>query len=174
MRDNFAACLSFVLRSEGGYSDDPADPGGATNHGITQATFSAWLHRHGSADRSVRTVTPDEVSAIYRADYWDAVRGDDLPAGVDYAVFDFAVNSGVSRAAIYLQEIVGVDPDGKIGPLTLAAVAKDDPTYLITKLCAMRLGFLKRLSTWPRFGKGWTNRVNAVEQAAMKMAGQTN
>jgi len=171
MRDNFAAALSLVLKSEGGYSDDPADPGGATNMGITRPTLARWLRVARVPVAAVRALSRAVAGRIYKALYWDRCEADALPAGLDLAIFDFAVNSGVTRAAIYLQEIVGVAPDGKIGPLTLAAVAKENTTYLITKLCAMRLGFLKRLSTWPRFGNGWTNRVNAVEQAAMKMAG---
>lgn len=173
MQQNFAAALKLVLGVEGGYSDDPQDAGGATDHGITQKVFNGWLRSHGDAARDVRTITPDEVAAIYHDEYWSAVKGDELPAGVDIAVFDFAVNSGVARAAIYLQEIVGVAPDGRIGPLTLAAVAKDRPVFLITKLCAMRIGFLKRLSGWGHDGHGWTNRVNAVEQAAMNMVPDT-
>lgn len=173
MHASFDAALKLVLKVEGGLSDDPHDPGGRTDHGVTQTTFDAWLRKHGDAVRDVATITPDEVAAIYRVEYWDRIAGDSLPAGVDIALFDFAVNSGVVRAAIYLQEIVGAAPDGKIGPQTLAAVAKQRPVFLITKLCAMRLGFLKRLSTWPRFGAGWTNRVNAVEQAAMNMVPDT-
>lgn len=173
MQQNFAASLRCVLSVEGGFVDDSHDPGGRTNHGITQATFDAWLRVHGDAARDVRTITPDEMSAIYRQNYWDAIAGDELPPGVDLATFDYAVNSGIARAAISLQEIVGAAPDGKIGPLTLAAIAKERPVFLITKLCAIRLGFLKRLSTWPRFGKGWTSRVNTVEQAAMNMVPDT-
>ena len=169
MQQNFAAALALVLRSEGGRVDDPHDAGGRTNQGITQATFNAWLSSHGSQHRDVFTITPDEVSAIYKSRYWDAVDGDSLPAGVDYAVFDFAVNSGPAKAAMTLQSIVGVAEDGKIGPLTLAAIGKERPVFLITKLCAMRLGFLRKLSTWPRFGHGWTARVARVEEDAMNM-----
>lgn len=173
MQQNFAASLAAVLKSEGGKVDDPRDPGGKTNQGITQATFNAWLSSHGSQQRDVFTITPDEVSAIYKSRYWDAVDADNLPAGVDYATFDFAVNSGPAKAAMTLQGIVGVAEDGKIGPVTLAAIAKERPVFLITKLCAMRLGFLGRLSTWVHFGTGWTNRVHAVEQAAMNMVPDT-
>lgn len=169
MQQNFAAALKLVLRSEGGRVDDPLDPGGRTNEGITQATFNAWLSSHGSQQRDVFTITPDEVSAIYKARYWDAVDADNLPAGLDYALFDFAVNSGPAKAAMTLQGIVGVAEDGKIGPITLAAIAKERPTFLIPKLCAMRLGFLRKLSTWPHFGAGWTNRVNQVDVDAMNM-----
>jgi lysozyme family protein len=170
MRDNFDASFALVIKSEGGRVDDPQDPGGRTNFGITQATFNAWLSQHGSSHRDVFNITPDEVKAIYRAEYWAAVRGDDLPAGLDYAAFDFAVNSGVARAAIYLQDIVGAAPDGKIGPVTLKAIAAESPLHLITKLSALRLNFLKRLSTWKRFGRGWEARVNAVEASAIRMA----
>lgn len=170
MNSNFAQALALVLQSEGGKSDDPQDPGGRTNFGITQAVYSAWLASHGSAGRDVYTITPDEVAAIYKANYWDKIRGDLLSSGLDYATFDFAVNSGVARAAISLQDIVGAAPDGQIGALTLADLSRESPNFLITKLCAMRLGFLGRLSTWAHFGTGWTNRVHAVEAAALKMA----
>ena len=169
MQQNFAASLARVLRSEGGRVNDPQDPGGRTNQGITQGTFNAWLSSHGSQHRDVFTITPDEVSAIYKARYWDAVDADNLPSGLDYALFDFAVNSGPAKAAMTLQGIVGVAEDGKIGPITLAAIAKERPAFLIPKLCAMRLGFLKKLSTWPHFGAGWTNRVNQVDIDAMNM-----
>ena len=169
MQANFASSLALVLKSEGGRVDDPVDPGGRTNEGVTQATFNAWLTGLGRTPRDVFTITSDEVQAVYKANYWDAIGGDTLPAGIDYAAFDFAVNSGVARAAITLQEIVGATPDGKIGPLTLAAISREPASFVITKLCAMRLGFLGRLSTWAHFGTGWTRRVQTVEAAALQM-----
>ena len=174
MDRNFARSLSAVLKHEGGYVDHPKDPGGATNLGITIGTAKANrmdLDRDGDVDKAdVRLIKPENAAPVYRAKYWDAVRGDDLPAGVDYATFDYAVNSGPSRAAIHLQEIVGVAPDGKIGPLTLAAIAKWDSVALINELCAKRMAFLKRLSTWPTFGRGWSSRVTGVLRLAKDMA----
>lgn len=174
MESNFARSLKAVLVHEGGYVDHPRDPGGATNLGITIGTAKANrmdLDGDGDVDKAdVRLIKPADAGPVYKARYWDAVRGDDLPAGVDYAIFDFAVNSGPARAAIYLQEIVGVAPDGKIGPLTLQAVAKWDSVALINELCAKRMSFLKRLSTFPVFGKGWSARVTGVLRLAKDMA----
>jgi lysozyme family protein len=174
MHRNFERSLSAVLKHEGGYVDHPKDPGGATNLGITIGTAKSNrmdLDRDGDVDKAdVRLIKASDAGPVYKARYWDTVRGDDLPAGVDYAVFDFAVNSGPARAAMYLQEIVGVAPDGKIGPLTLQAVAGWDSVAIIDALCAKRMGFLKQLSTWPSFGKGWSSRVTGVLRLAKDMA----
>lgn len=178
MHSNFDRALALVLKHEGGYVDHPKDPGGATNLGITIGTAKANrldLDRDGDVDKAdVKLITSVTAAPVYRAKYWDAVRGDELPSGLDYAVFDFAVNSGVSRAAIFLQELVGVAPDGKIGPLTLKAVAAHDPVHLIRRLCDKRMMFLQRLSTWNTFGKGWSSRVNGVRAEATRMAAIQN
>lgn len=175
MQRNFERSLSAVLKHEGGYVDHPKDPGGATNLGITIGTAKANrmdIDKDGDVDKAdVRMLKPSDADPVYKARYWDTVRGDDLPSGVDYAVFDYAVNSGPARAAMHLQEVVGVAPDGKIGPLTLAAVAAWDSATLIDALCAKRMAFLKRLSTWPTFGKGWSSRVSGVLKLAKEMAG---
>lgn len=155
MKDNFPTCLKTVLRYEGGKVDDPRDPGGRTAYGITQRTYDAW---RGKPGKDVWTITQDEVAAIYKQNYWDKISGDDLPDGVDMATFDFAVNSGVSRAAKYLQSTVGVTQDGVIGPKTVLACK----TYVANQLTDKRLGFLKGLPTWSTFGRGWANRVNDV------------
>ena len=169
MRDNFEQAFSAVIKHEGGYVDHPKDPGGATNLGVTIGTLSGWLGRPATK-AEVRALTLATVKPIYKKNYWDRIRGDDLPAGLDYAVFDYAVNSGPSRAAISLQTIVGAAPDGKIGPLTLQNIAKGDPRTTIGDLCSQRLAFLERLSTWPTFGKGWRARVNGVRDLALQMA----
>ena len=158
-----------MLRHEGGYVDHVRDPGGATNRGITLQTLRDWRGK-SVTKADVQNLTEAEAILIYEANYWNRINGDNLPYGVDFAVMDFAVNSGVSRAAIFLQEIVGVAPDGKIGPLTLEAVHKWDSVKLIEKLCANRLAFLKRLSTWDTFGKGWSRRVSEVLHLAKDMA----
>lgn len=174
MNRNFERALSLVLKHEGGYVDHPKDPGGATNLGITIGTAKANrmdLDKDGDVDKAdVRLIKPANAGPVYKARYWDTVRGDDLPSGLDYAVFDFSVNSGPARAAIYLQEIVGVAPDGKVGPLTLKAVAAMDTKTIIKKLCDDRLSFLKRLSTWSTFGVGWSRRVTGVRTESLKMA----
>lgn len=166
---NFDAAFARLIVSEGGYVDNPKDPGGATNLGVTIGTLSAWLGRPATK-AEVKALTRAKVAPIYRRNYWDAVRGDDLPAGVDYTVFDYAVNSGPGRAIMSLQRAAGVADDGKPGPLTLAAIGKDDPSVLIRLISAERLAFMRRLSTWPVFGRGWTARVTSVEAAARRMA----
>ena len=170
MKDNFSPSLSHVLRSEGGYVNDGQDPGGATNCGITQAVYDAWRAAHGQPTRDVRAIDPNEIEAIYRQNYWDAVRGDDLPAGVDYCAFDAAVNSGVHRAAVWLQRAAQVVDDGYMGPVTLAAVHSADPRRIINAICSQRLAFLETLPTWPHFGRGWSVRVAGLEQDARGMA----
>ena len=169
MEANFRRSVLAVLRHEGGYVDHVRDPGGATNRGITLQTLRDWRGK-SVTKADVQNLTEAEAILIYKDRYWDRINGNNLPYGVDFAVLDFAVNSGVSRAAIYLQEIVGVAPDGKIGPMTLEAVHKWDSVKLIEKLCANRLAFLKRLSTWPTFGKGWSRRVSEVLHLAKDMA----
>jgi lysozyme family protein len=168
MNANFPRALELVLKHEGGYVDHPKDPGGATNLGITIGTLSDWLGRRATK-AEVKALTKQSVAPIYRKRYWDAVRGDDLPSGLDYAVFDFAVNSGVSRASKYLQAILRVPQDGKIGPVTIAAAKAADPTILIERLCTNRMEFLEGLSTFPTFGKGWKSRVEGVLEAAFLM-----
>ena len=170
MKANFDACLAHVLKYEGGWSDHPKDPGGATNYGVTLRTYSAWLGRPASK-AELRGIAHNEVAAIYRAEYWDAVRGDDLPPGFDLVAFDAAVNSGPSRGARWLQTAIGANADGKIGPATIAAAdrAGDDA---IRSACAIRLHFLRGLETWPVFGKGWSARVAATEALALQMSVQ--
>lgn len=175
MRGNFPAALSAVLKHEGGYVDHPSDPGGATNMGITRKTLARWRNVSPWWElpkSEVKNIGRTEVAAIYKDRYWDDIRGDHLPSGVDLAVFDFAVNSGPQRAAISLQNIVGTAPDGEIGPLTLDALKKLPPTSVISDLCSQRLAFLERLSTWPTFGKGWHSRVSAVRNEAIAMVGR--
>lgn len=145
---NYEACLTKVLRYEGGYVNDPHDPGGETNYGITAAVARASGYRG-----AMRNIPMDLVRSIYRQKYWDAVSGDSLPAGLDLAVFDYAVNSGVSRA--------------KKALVALGAQHATDDT--IRRYCAARLSFLKGLSTWPRYGKGWGSRVADVQATALRM-----
>lgn len=171
MKGNFRELLPKVLVHEGGYVDDPQDPGGETNKGITHKTYDAWRKRQGQPTRSVKHITPEEVAEIYRQQYWNKIAGDDLPSGVDYAVFDFAVNSGPSRAAQFLQRAVGVADDGIIGAQTLAAVDAADPETLAAKICDDRLSWLKRLKTFKRYGRGWTRRVQDVRRVALAMIG---
>lgn len=170
MQANFAASLALVLKSEGGYTDNPADPGGATNMGITLRTLAAWRGVTNLPKSEVQHLTAVEAGKIYKARYWNAIDGDALPAGVDYATFDYAVNSGPLAAAKGIQIAAGVTADGAIGPLTIAAAAKNPSTIVLT-LCADRLAMLERLPTWHTFGAGWSNRIHAVRGAALQMVG---
>lgn len=166
---SFERALALVLAHEGGYVDHPADPGGATNLGITIGTLSDWLGRPASK-AEVRALTRAKVAPIYRKNYWDRVRGDELPAGVDYCVFDFAVNSGPGRAVPSFQRAIGVADDGKIGPVTLAAAKEKPAAQTVERICADRLAFLRRLTIWADFGKGWSRRVEGVRAEALAMA----
>lgn len=168
MKSNFEKALAAVLVHEGGYVNHPRDPGGATNKGVTQAVYDGYRRRQGKPGQSVRLISEAEIGAIYKFQYWDMVRGDDLPSGVDYAVFDFAVNSGVSRAAKYLQRVVGTPQDGVIGVRTLGAIKST--AYTINALCDRRMGFLRTLRIFPTFGRGWTRRVDDVRKHALAMS----
>ena len=172
MTDNFETCFDLMLAHEGGYVDHPQDPGGRTNLGVTQRVWEEWLGRPVS-EKEMRALTPMMVKPLYKRKYWDACRADDLVAGVDYAVFDVAVNSGPGRAVKFLQSCVDVTVDGGFGPATLAAVkkAEENPTRLIELYCAKRLEFLQSLRTFETFGKGWSRRVQEVKDKALKMLG---
>lgn len=172
MDRNFQRALSLVLKSEGGWSDNPADPGGATMKGVTLANFRRYVQPNATKD-DLRHITDAQLATVYRKFYWDAVAGDQLPDGVDYATFDFAVNSGPGRAAKYLQAVAGVPEDGQIGPATIAAISAKPAGVVIDTLCDNRLAFLKRLPTWGTFGKGWSSRVESVRKAAIAMTAQT-
>lgn len=168
----FSRALPRVLAHEGGYVDDPADPGGATNKGITFRVYDAYRTRKGVPTRDVRQIHPAEVSDIYRLQYWDAVKGDELPPGLDYVLFDGAVNSGPTQSVKWLQRALGnVVVDGQMGQATLAAViAHGRPADLVDAVCDRRLAFLQALKTWPRFGKGWSARVGAVRKLGKSWA----
>lgn len=170
MGQNFDRALAEVLKHEGGYVNHPDDPGGMTNLGVTRAAWSAYKGR-GVSEDEMRGLTVEKVKPFYRDRYWAEISGDWLPDGVDYAVFDFAVNSGVGRAARCLQSLVNVSQDGRIGPKTIAAVKDEDPVLLVNELCAERLKFLKGLATFRTFGRGWTKRVTDVQARAAEMAG---
>lgn len=165
---NFDKALAMVLEHEGGYVNHPKDPGGATMKGVTQAVYDAYRKVRGRGPQSVKFITDAELKAIYKFQYWDKVQGDYLPAGLDYAVFDFAVNSGVSRAAKYLQAVLNVPQDGQIGAMTLAAI--HSPVAAINALLDRRMGFLRNLKTFLTFGRGWTARVQGVRAHALEMA----
>ena len=165
MITNFDTCLSHVLSSEGGFVNNPNDPGGMTNLGCTKATWEEFVG-HPVSEADMRNLTPADVKPLYKRKYWDRVSGDFLPAGLDYAVFDAAINSGPGRAAKWLQEVVGVTADGSIGPATLKAIEAFNALELIAHYNDKRLQFLEALPTFATFGKGWSNRVSSVQSIA--------
>jgi lysozyme family protein len=169
MKDNFDVCLNMLLKHEGGYVNNKRDPGGRTNLGVTQKVWEAYVG-HPVDEAAMRALTAAMVKPIYKKNYWDKICGDDLPKGVDYAVFDYAVNSGPGRAAKCLQRLVGAKEDGSIGPATLAKVSDANPRELVQDICEQRLKFLQSISTFDAFGRGWTRRVEEVENAAYEMA----
>jgi lysozyme family protein len=161
MRHNFDASLAALLKHEGGFVNHPADPGGMTNLGVTKAVWEAWVKRPVD-EKSMRALTPATVSPLYKMKYWDKVNGDELPTGLDYVVFDAAVNSGPSRAIKWLQECLGVTADGVIGSNTMIAMHSKSVDDIVAAYQAKRLAFLKALPTWGVFGKGWERRVAEV------------
>lgn len=169
MKKNFKGCLKMLLVHEGGFVNHPEDPGGATNLGVTKATLQAYLGRHVSM-QEMKDLTPDDVEPIYRERYADAVQFDELPSGVDWAVLDWAVNSGPGRAAKALQKCVGATQDGAIGPKTLAAVKKAEPQKIIEDLHKERQSFYEGLKTFKTFGKGWTKRNTETLEQALHLA----
>jgi lysozyme family protein len=167
---NFALALDRLLAHEGGYSNHPSDPGGPTNFGITIADYRKYVNSAATAD-DVRRMRIDEAKAIYRSKYWDALRCSELPSGVDYAVFDYGVNSGIGRAGKVLRRLVGLPDDSYVvTAAVLAAAHRRDPGQLARAICEERLLFLKRLKTWDVFGHGWERRVSDVRHASISLA----
>ena len=169
MNSNWEQCFALVLKNEGSYVDNPKDPGGATNLGCTKAVWEQYIGRSVTKD-DIKALTPKDVLPLYKQRYWDTVKGDDLPAGVDYAIFDFAINSGPGRAAKTLQSVLGVTADGQIGPATLRALETTNPREIASRVCEARLAFLQALPTWGTFGKGWGRRVAEVAQTTFTMS----
>ena len=168
MKDNFDKCFEMLLKHEGGFVNHPEDPAGATNLGVTKGTMQQYLGRHVSMGE-MKALTPEDVKPIYKKLYADKVRFDDLPSGLDWAVLDWAVNSGTGRAAKALQKLVGAKQDGAIGPKTLQAVMNYDPAELIDKLHDTRQKFYENLSHFKTFGKGWTRRNEETREQARAM-----
>ena len=169
MKSNVEDCLARVLASEGGFVNHKSDPGGMTNLGCTKATWEEYVG-HPVSEADMRALTPDDVAPLYKRKYWDRASCDLLPSGLDYAVFDAAINSGPGRAVKWLQEVAGTPVDGVVGRKTLAAVDAFSPLEIIAQYNDRRLQFLESLPTWPTFGKGWGNRVSHVQSVASLLA----
>jgi lysozyme family protein len=167
---NFEAALAHVLVHEGGYVDHPLDPGGATKYGITLATLVAWRGRP-VAKAEVMALDRREAADIYRARFWSAVRADELPPGLDYAVFDLAVNSGPARAARLLSRALDLPEEPRLSIEMVRAAGNRPVVDLIRRLSDERRTFLRRLAHWPTFGRGWSRRVAEVERQALALAG---
>lgn len=176
MADQFATCLAFTLAQEGGYVDDPYDPGGATNMGITLATLRHWDHDPALGPADVQDMTRATAAAIYGALYWNALRADSLPAGVDLSAFDFGVNAGTRRSAELLQEALGFSAgqvDGCVGPETLAAALKADAAGVVNDLAERQTAYYRGLAEFDRYGRGWLDRTERRRQAALAMLQET-
>lgn len=168
--------LKRVLVHEGGKVDHPRDPGGRTNQGVIQRVYDGYRKRKNQKPRDVWTMTNTERDEIYRLQYWNAIRGDELPAGVDYVVFDGAVNSGPVQSVKWLQRALRLNlVDGHLGEATMRAVQNHpDHDRLVNDICDRRMAFLKALRTWPTFGKGWGRRVTEVRQGGCAWASGAN
>ena len=169
MKQNFDAALKAILHHEGGYVNHPSDPGGMTNLGVTKRVWEEWIGRPAT-EADMRALTPEKVSPLYKKRYWDAVRGDDLPSGVDLCVFDCAVNAGVGRASKFLQQAVGVTADGQIGPKTVEATTAKSADEVVERFCKLRETHYKSLPTFATFGKGWMNRLASIEAESRDLA----
>ena len=171
MKNNYELALNHVLKSEGGWSDNPKDPGGATMKGITLAVYREWKRNPHITKDELRVIPDEDVYNLYKELYWNKVHGDELPSGVDYAVFDSAVNMGVGRASKLIQEAAGVATDGVLGQASLSAIQKANTKELIEKFSQLKESFYRSLKTFPIFGKGWLNRVAEVKTLSESMLG---
>lgn len=170
---NFKKALKHILKWEGGYVNDPVDPGGKTKYGISdrrdgRIDGKADLDGDGRGDKRIEDLTLDDAGKVYKSDYWDKVKGDDLIYPIALMSFDCAVNQGVYKATRWMQRALGVKQDGIIGPITLGAANKINPKTFVLRYYDYRLRHYKSLRTWRRFGRGWTNRINDIKKEALK------
>jgi lysozyme family protein len=168
MKENFDKCLAMLLEHEGGYVNNVNDRGGMTNLGVTKRVYDDWIGRE-STEQEMRDLTPDDVAPIYKKNYWDRVKGDQLPSGVDWCAFDWAVNSGSGRPAKAIQRAVGATQDGAIGNQTLGLVAEKDPKFIIDYVYTVRQAFYEGLDDYKHFGRGWSRRNTETLHQAMEM-----
>ena len=168
MKNNFDKCLHMLLEHEGGYVNNVHDKGGMTNLGVTKRVYDKWIGRE-STEQEMRDLTPDDVAPIYKKNYWDRVKADQLPSGLDWACFDWAVNSGSGRPAKAVQRAVGATQDGAIGNQTLGLIAEKDPKFIIDYVYTVRQAFYESLDDYKHFGRGWSRRNTETLHQAMKM-----
>lgn len=171
--ENYQTCLEMILHHEGGYVNHPKDPGGETNLGVTKRVYEEWTMSQDLLTKDMKDLTVDDVAPIYRKNYWDRMKCDDMPAGLDLCVFDFGVNAGTGRSAKFLQTMIGTVADGGIGPNTLRALAlyveSEGLEATIKNFQSERQSYYESLSTFETFGRGWTRRVDETTEAAIKM-----
>jgi len=178
MLSNWDKSFDMVIAHEGGFTSDERDPGnklpdgrkGSTMWGCTQANWKKYIGHQVTQD-DMKALKKEDVKPLYKRDYWDAVKGDSLPAGVDYAVFDFAINAGSSAARKMIQKALGVTADGAIGPATMKAIQEADALDLLEKFSHSKEAFYKPLPTFQTYGKGWLKRVADVQTSASTMIG---
>jgi len=170
MQNNFDKSLALVLKSEGGWVNNPADPGGETNLGVTKKVWEEWV---GHEVKTMKDLTPADVAPMYKAKYWMACYAPQLKTGIDYALFDAAVNMGSGRAIKLLQECLGCVPDGTIGPRTLQLIDQKKPQDVIEAFSKRKIDFYESLNK-PQFINGWLKRVEQVKQNALNMIGEAN
>ena len=158
----------MLLEHEGGYVNDSRDSGVMTNLGVTKRVYDEWIGRK-STEQEMRDLTPDDVAPIYKKNYWDRVKGDYVPSGVDWCLYDWAVNSGSGRPAKAVQRAVGATPDGVIGKQTVGLIMEKDPKYIIDYVYTVRQAFYEGLDDYKHFGRGWSRRNTETLHQAMKM-----
>jgi lysozyme family protein len=168
MRENFDKALQLMLKHEGGFVNHPSDPGGMTNLGVTQRVYEEWIG-YEVDKQDMMKLTPEDVAPIYLKNYWEKASCDELPSGLDYVVFDWAVNSGVSRSSKGVQKCCGAEPDGVIGPKTLELIAGQNNKYMVEKFKEIRQDFYEGLNHFDTFGNGWTRRNNEATEIALEM-----
>lgn len=176
MLSNWDQAFKQMLKSEGGFTDDERDNGnklpdgrkGSTMLGVTQFNWEQHVGHQVTHD-DMRQLTPTDVEPLYKKKYWDVVRADELPSGIDYMVFDMGVNAGPGRSIKLLQTAVGVTADGGFGPMTMAAVQAIDPVTLIERFSAEKIVFYRSLDSFTVYGTGWLNRVADVKVKASAM-----
>ena len=179
MKENFDKCLEMLLKHEGGFTADTRDRGnqigdghgnqGSTMLGVTSKVYADWTGKPAPIEL-MKTLTQEDVAPIYKKNYWDRCKCDELGSGLDWAVFDWAVNSGTKRVSKALQKACGAERDGVIGNKTLALANGQDVKYMIEEISVMRQSFYESLRTFKTFGRGWTRRNKETTEQALSMA----
>jgi lysozyme family protein len=158
---HFPRCIKHVLAAEGGYVNDPNDPGGETKFGIAKRSYP---------DLDIKHLTADQAIALYERDFWRPIQGEDLPAGLDLLILDHGINAGVDTSVRIIQALTGAPEDGDMGPITLASISGQDTEDLITRCSAARLAYYESLSGWRHYAVGWRRRVQRMQRLALAMA----